>query len=184
MGTGGDFMNNFFRQSNSNLRIFALIYIVFGFILCFFNKNILINAARIIGIVLFAYGVYQLFIYFSQRIAATTVSLFSGIPCTLIGAFMFFSPQSIVAVLPVLAGFILIVNSVMQMQKSFILKDHHYDNWIWNFGISLITLIGGLIILLRPIQTLAFILQLVGICLIIEGVIMLFNEHEINKYVS
>lgn len=46
------------------------------------------------------------------------------------------------------------------------------------------TLVVGVIILLRPIQTLAFILQLVGVCLIIEGVIMLINEHEVNKYIQ
>lgn len=94
------------------------------------------------------------------------------------------SPQSLIAILPVLCGVILILNSAMQMQKSFTLRSHGYDNWIYAFIISLVILIGGIILLLRPIQTMKFILQLVGICLIVEGVIILVNQHEINKYLD
>ena len=57
-------MNSFFKQTESQTRIFALVYIVFGFILCFFNKSILFTATRIIGGVLLLYGAYQLYLYF------------------------------------------------------------------------------------------------------------------------
>lgn len=97
---------------------------------------------------------------------------------------MIFSPQSLIAIIPVLAGVILIVNSIMQMQRSFILKDHGFDNWLWTFVISVVTMVAGIVVLLQPIQTLAFILQVVGVFLIVEGIIMLFNEHEIKKYMK
>ena len=177
-------MYNFFKQANSQLRLFAIIYMVFGLILCFFNKSILTMSARVIGGVLLAYGVYELYVYFMKRQTVSSVPLFTGVPCALIGGFMIFSPESLVAILPVFAGNNLVLNSVMQKKKALKLKDHGIENCIWKFIVSLVTLVVGVIILLRPIQTLAFILQLVGVCLIIEGVIMLINEHEVNKYIQ
>ncbi|MEY8257501.1 HdeD family acid-resistance protein [uncultured Dubosiella sp.] len=177
-------MNNFIKQTNSQQRLFAIIYIVFGIILCFFNKGILIMAARVLGVILLAYGILELYIYFVRRQNVTAIPLYTGLPCTLAGLFMIFSPQSLIAIIPVLAGVILIVNSIMQMQRSFILKDHGFDNWLWTFVISVVTMVAGIVVLLQPIQTLAFILQVVGVFLIVEGIIMLFNEHEIKKYMK
>lgn len=177
-------MNSFFKQTESQTRIFALVYIVFGFILCFFNKSILFTATRIIGGVLLLYGAYQLYLYFAKKQFASTSTLIFGVLSALFGLFFLISPQSLIAILTVLCGVILILNSAMQMQKSFTLRSHGYDNWIYAFIISLVILIGGIILLLRPIQTMKFILQLVGICLMVEGVIILVNQHEINKYLD
>lgn len=163
--------------------LFALIYFVLGIILCFFNKTILYGATRIIGGVLIIYGALELYLYFGKRTAPSS-ALFAGIPCVLIGLFLLITPQSLVAILPVLCGVILILNSLVQMQKSFALKNSGYTNWIYSFIVSLLILVGGIVLLLHPIQTLNFILQLVGVCLMVEAIVIVFNQIEINKYLG
>lgn len=177
-------MKHVFKELDHEMKLFAIIYFLFGLVLCFFNKNILIVTTRIVGIVFVVFGLFQLYLYFFYRRSASTTPLFLGIPATFIGCMMLFSPESFVAILPVLGGVILSINSIIQMQKSFLLKDYGYDNWIYNFAISVILLGVGIILLLKPIQSLKFILQLVGICLIIESICILFNQHEIKKYIE
>ncbi len=79
-------MNNFIKQTNSQQRLFAIIYIVFGIILCFFNKGILIMAARVLGVILLAYGILELYIYFVRRQNVTAIPLYTGLPCTLVNS--------------------------------------------------------------------------------------------------
>ena len=177
-------MKNMFKEYNKEIQMMAVCYILFGIILCLFNKNILMVGARIIGVLVLIYGAIQLYFYFYKRTSTSAVPLFIGLPATAFGALMLFSPESIIAIIPILSGFVIIVHSIIQIQKSLILKDNDYENWIWSFAINVILLLVGTFILLKPIQTVAFVLRIVGICLIVEAISMLISQREVNKYLK
>jgi uncharacterized membrane protein HdeD (DUF308 family) len=161
--------------------MFALIYFVFGLLLCFFSASILVTATRIIGGLLALYGAFQLYLYFGRRKTINGTYLFAGVPCLLFGLVFVFSPESLISIFPVIGGVVLIINSIMQMQRSFVLKDHGFENWFWTFVLSILLLIAGIVVLLKPVQAMAFILQLVGAGLIVESVVILYNQYELNK---
>lgn len=171
-----------FKMNSSQSKVMAAIYLVFGLLLCFFSTNILITSTRVIGGILTLYGIWQLYVYFGRRNTTNASSLFVGVPCILFGLVMLVSPESLISIFPVVGGIILIVNSLIQMQKSFVLKDYGFENWVWAFFLSLALLVAGVVILLKPVQSLSFILQLIGVCLIVECVMILFNEYELGKY--
>ena len=177
-------MNNILKQYNKEVKQFALIYFILGIILCFFNKSILTMGTRIIGGILIIFGGIELYIYFVKRTSSSAIPLFIGLPVTAFGCIMLFSPESIIAIIPILAGILLIINSIIQLQKSLILKDYGYENWIYNFGISIVLILAGTLLFLKPIQSVAFLLQIIGICLIIESISMLISHHEIKKYLN
>ncbi len=47
--------------------VLALLYLLCGLALCFFQGSILTTVVRIIGIVLIAYGAYMLYVYFGVQ---------------------------------------------------------------------------------------------------------------------
>lgn len=175
-------MSKLFSPSGQQANLLALVYFLFGILLCFFSRSILLTFTRIMGGVLLIYGAWSLYSYFGHRVQSNTASFFMGIPCVVFGIVMLVSPDSLLAIVPVLGGVILIINSMIQMQKSFMLKSYGFENWLVTLILAVVLMVCGVIVLLRPIQTLSFIFQLVGICLIVEAVMIWYTQHEIKEY--
>lgn len=177
-------MKNILKEYNKEVKLFAFAYFIFGLILCFFNKSLLTMGTRIIGGIMIIFGAIQLYFYFVKRTSSSAIPLFIGLPATAFGCLMLFSPESIISIIPIVVGILLIINSIIQMQKSLILKDYGYENWIYNFGISIVLILVGTLLFLKPIQSVAFLLQIIGVCLIAESISMLISHHEIKKYLN
>lgn len=175
-------MNKIMNPSNREVRSLAISYILFGLVICIFNVDILSMIIRGFGVLITLLGAYLLYTFFIQRATSNASPLFIGAPSLLFGILMISSPESLLSMLPILVGIILIIHSIIHLQKSLILKDYDFPGWKINFISSLIILIGGIVLLLKPIQSLSFILQILGICLIVEAIFMLINQHALNKY--
>lgn len=175
-------MNKFLNPSDKEIKSVAIFYILFGILVCLFNVSILSSAIRIIGALALLICAYSLYNFFVQRSSMSTSPLFIGVLSGLAGLLMVFSPESILSMLPILVGLILVINSIVHLQKALVLKDFEYPNWKINFGISAAVLILGFILLFKPIQSLSFILQIIGISLIFEAIFMLVSQHILRKY--
>lgn len=175
-------MNYFLKPSDKDINILAITYVVFGLIICLFNVSILTMAIRVFGTITLLISGYLLYTYFVQRISTSISPLFIGLPGLLISILMIFSPESVLAMLPILVGFLLIINSIIHMQKSLVLKDYGYPRWNVNLIFSILVLITGVVLLFQPIQSLSIIMQILGIALITEAIFMLINQHILKKY--
>lgn len=175
-------MNYFLKPSDKDINILAISYVVFGLIICLFNVSILTMAIRVFGTITLLISGYLLYTYFVQRISTSISPLFIGLPGLLISILMIFSPESVLAMLPILVGFLLIINSIIHMQKSLVLKDYGYPRWNVNLIFSILVLITGVVLLFQPIQSLSIIMQILGIALITEAIFILINQHILKKY--
>lgn len=175
-------MNHLMNPNTKEIRIMALLYIVAGILLFILNNNFLVIAVRIFGVILIAIGGTLLYTYFGKRLSVDASPLFVGLPSVLIGILMIASPESIIAILPILVGVLLIINSIMQLQKAFLLRDYGFTNWHITAGIAVFALILGVVLWLRPLQSVAFILQIIGCALIFEGFMLFGFDHTIKKY--
>lgn len=175
-------MHYFKNLDDQDTRLVACIYVVAGILLCFFEVNIILMGTRILGLVLALLGAYFLYAFFKKRSSTNSSPFFVGLPSVLIGGLMLFSPESVVATLPILVGVLFIISSVLSMQKAFTLKDMGMPTWRIPLGGDVIILIIGVVLLLNPIRSLSFILQLVGLFLIIEGIFVFWGEHLLRKY--
>lgn len=175
-------MNYFLKPSDKEVNILAISYIIFGLLICLFNVSILTTALRIFGTITLLISGYFLYTYFVQRISTSLSPLFIGLPGLLISILIVFSPESILAMLPILVGILLIINSIIHMQKSLVLKDFGYPKWNVSLIFSILVLITGVVLLFQPIQSLSIIMQILGIALIIEAIFMLVNQHTMKKY--
>ncbi|WP_297238036.1 DUF308 domain-containing protein [uncultured Faecalicoccus sp.] len=175
-------MNHLINPRRKEVRMMALFYILFGLILIFLNKDLLSIAIRILGVALVAAGITFLYTYFGKRISVDTTPLFAGLPCLLVGIFLILSPESLIAMLPILTGIVIMVNSIIQLQKSFLLKDYGFSNWKISAIVSAICLGIGILLLLKPLQSVAFLMQVIGLSLIVEGVLLFGYDYTLHKY--
>ena len=177
-------MQRLFNTGRGQTWLLAAVYFIFGILLCFFASSILVTATRILGGCLALYGAFQLYLYFSRRQQgyAPGSQLSIGLATAVFGLIFLFSPESLISIFPVAGGIVLVVNSLVQMQKAFQLRDYGCENWFMTLIVAAVMLAAGAIILLRPVQTASFILQIVGISLMAEAVMMFWSQHEIDKY--
>lgn len=175
-------MSKFFDPTSRQNRLLGLVYLIFGILLCFFSRSILLTCTRIMGVCLVLYGIWCLYDYFIRRKSTAPGTFFVGLPCVVFGLVFAFSPESLLSIFPVLGGVMLIVNSIIQMQKAFTLKDYGFENWGIALVLAIVLMVAGVIVLLRPIQTLSFILKLVGVCLMVEAVMVWYTQYEVDKF--
>lgn len=175
-------MKNFMHNTTTQINLIALGYIVIGILLCFFNVDILSTAIRIIGLLLIIWACYYFYHFFYLKQKNNTIALYAGIPCLVFGIVFLLSPESLIKLMPVLSGVVLILNSILQMKRSFDLKKMQDPYWIASFGISLVLLVSGCILLLNPVQAVSYIFILAGAGLIAEGLTILFNMLQFKKY--
>lgn len=175
-------MKLYSNPTDFQVLFFSAIEFIFGLLLCFCSHSILMIASRIIGVFVLAYGAYLLYLYYIKQKQISHMPAFIGIPCVIFGIFMLISPESLIAIIPVLTGILLIINSMIQMQKAFLLKQLRFNEWSICFWTSVILMIVGTIILLHPIQMVTVILKIDGVALALEAIVQLYYQYEQKKY--
>lgn len=159
----------------------AVVLAIIGLFLCIFNVSILTIIARIIGIVFIGLFVLYFYQFFIKR--NTAYNSFFALSCVtfIFGLYLTINPDQIVKISPVLVGIVLIVNSLFQIQKALILKDQDFKNWQVNLIVAVILMVVGILLFLKPIQSLEFVFQLAGVLLIADAIVIIVNRIMIDK---
>lgn len=159
----------------------ALLSLIFGLILCVFNVTILTNMTRFIGILFIIIAIIFLFLYFQKRMTTTLTTLLLGLLLLAMGLYMTMRPTHFISILPMLIGVLLIINSLSHFQKVLILKDQGFEQWKINLAGVIFILVIGIILLMKPIQSLDFIFQLAGSFMIINAIMIFLDYHFLEK---
>lgn len=93
---------------------------------------------------------------------------------------MSFDPKKFISILPMLVGIILIINSLAHFQKVLLLKDNGFEQWKVNLMGAIFILVVGIVLLMKPIQSLDFIFSLTGSFLILNGILIFFEKNTIK----
>ena len=101
----------------------SVLYTLLG--LCFILMPV--NTVNIIckfvfGVVLILAGAYHILIYVLEKINATLLDLLSGGMLLVIGIFLFYNPQIVVKLLPVLLGTFVLADSIWVLKGGVRLK--------------------------------------------------------------
>lgn len=159
----------------------AIIFILFGLVLCIFNVSILTTITKFIGVAALVVSLFFFYTYYKKRETTTFASLFIGLCLLAFGIYMTFFSEQFISAVPMLMGIVLIVNSFVHFQKMLILKDNGYENWKFNLGSAIFILIVGIILLLKPVQSLAIIFKLTGSFLILNAIMILIYQYQLDK---
>lgn len=147
----------------------SVLYTVLG--LCFVLMPVdIVNilCKFVFGVVLILAGVYHILIYVLERMNATLLDLLSGGMILVIGIFLFFNPQIVVKLLPVLLGTFVLVDSIWVLKGSLKLKKIGRGEWK-------VLMIGSLVFIGLGIAMIVDPFDMVKYTMIFAGCVMLAN---------
>lgn len=167
----------------SSVLISSLAYLVMGIILIIFPNSISNVLCYALGIVVTIYGLFNIVVFFLKKENNNMyLELIVGVVATAFGIFTLFSPSVIVNIIFVTIGIIIIIDSLMDIKNSFQLKVLGMKYWWVCAVISVLVILLGLSTIFFPTFFGNFLIFLLGIVMIYEGVSGLFIMGLISHY--
>ncbi len=144
----------------------SVFYLAFGLCLILIpDQTVNIICKIVFGLVMIAAGVYHIAIYAAEKEKATILDLFTGVIVTVLGIFLFFTPQIVIRILPYLLGAFVLVDSIWKIKGSYRLKKAERGRWK-------ILLIGCLIFIALGISMLFYSFMSVTKMILFSGIIL------------
>ena len=158
------------RNTASFVIISSLAYLVLGFIMLIFPTKISSVLCYTLGIVLTIYGLFNIITFFLKKEANMYLELIVGVIATAFGIFTLFSPTIIVEIIFVTIGIVIIIDSLMDIKHSFQLKALGMKHWWICLVVSIAIILLGLSTIFFPTFFGDFLIILLGIIMIYEGI--------------
>lgn len=165
-------MKNFLLRLRLNFILTALLCTAFGIVLIVYPETTSSVFCRVIGIVLVICGILRVggFLSGEEKTFGAKLMLIEGILLTVIGVFIIIKPDVIKALFAIIIGILLLFHGIGDLKEGSELKRMNMNNW-WIIDIIAVVTLGlGILLICRPIKEFNQLLQLVGACLIVDGV--------------
>ncbi len=159
------------NKSGANVTIISsLAYLVLGFIMIFMPDTVGNTLSYVLGIVLTVYGLFNIISYFLGKEQNLYMELTVGIIATAFGIFTLFSPGVIAKIIFVIFGIIIIIDSLLDVKHSIQLKALGMKKWWICLLVSVAIIIIGLSTIFFADFFRDFLIFILGIIMIYEGV--------------
>lgn len=150
----------------------SVFYIVLGLCLVLMPVRMVDVICKVVfGIVLIAAGLHHIVIYVKGKANATLLDMFSGVLLLVLGGFLFFNPQIVVKLLPVLLGAFVLIDSIWTLQGCVQLKGRNRSEWQPFTLISLIFVVLGIVLVLNPFSAVKTTVIFAGWILLCNGIL-------------
>ena len=130
------------------------------------------TAVTIFGIIFLLEGVFNIVSYVLEdaEVRAFSNELIMGILLMMLGAIILFNKTLFISIIPIMAGFWIIVKSIMKFQLAINLKSALAEKWGWILVSAIIMCIFGIVIIAHPFGAIFTMTRFIGIMLIITEV--------------
>ncbi len=148
----------------------SVIYVLLGLcLICMPVGTVNIICKLVFGIILIVAGLYHILIYVMEKMNTTILDLFSGGILLVLGGFLFFNPQVVIKLLPILLGAFVLIDSIWTLQGSFRLKKKGNGMWKTLLTGSLIFVCLGIALIVNPFQIVKYTIMFAGWILLCNG---------------
>lgn len=159
-----------------NFILSAICYVALGVALIIWPATSINVFCYVLGGVTAVYGLWQVYRFISHRDERySTLSLMVGIVALALGICFFVKPELFASILPFILGLYLIFDGVVKLQASIDIKKDGYEKWGILLLLAVLMIALGVVILLNPFQSAQVLITFIGICMLADGVINLFN---------
>lgn len=163
----------------------AVDLLICGLVLLLMPELTLVTIANVIGILVIMIGAFFLIGYFLRKeLAAGNNDLIKGLVIVCIGIFICVKSELVVSVLPVVLGIGVVLSGILKLQHAFDLKRMGFDTWVRIGLTAAVNIFIGLIVILNPFSTVAWLMRLVGIGFLFSGVTDLITTIYVSKKAS
>lgn len=159
-------------------------YIALSALLCLFGLLLIIfpdTAANVAGVIcailLIAFGIIKIIGYFSRDIyrLAFQYDLAFGLLMILLGAAMFANPGSLSSFICLSLGLYILTDSLFKIQIALDARRFGVRSWMLILVSAVLAGIGGLLLVLRPTESIPVLVVMLGISLLFEGLLNLIT---------
>lgn len=157
---------NIFKKLKWDSIIVAALTIILGLLCVILPKGSGTALTYIFGAALIAMGITAVVRYFWGLRLISDMSLVIGTLMITLGVFTLINPSAIQAILVVLLGVFIIIDSMTEISESIYCARANVSGWFWLFLASVLTLGLGVVVAFSNFET---VMILAGIALIIEG---------------
>ncbi len=165
-------MERILKKIKANVLISAAFCIVLGVVLVVWPGMSVQVACMAIGIVLLISGLTRLaaFIFGRDGTLFSQINLILGIIITVIGGWILFQPEKIIAMIPILVGIIIVIHGINNLQQAVSLCQSKYDKWWVALLLGLVTIGFGALLIFNPFAAVDTLVMFIGIFLIYDGI--------------
>ena len=174
----------FFVKLKTNFLVDALILIAVGALLIFMPGTTLNLLTKVIGGVVLAAGVISIVTSLfskNQGLIARNSSIGFGLVIAVLGVWILLNPHFFESIIPVIAGVIMLFSGLMNLGETLSLGRSKYGNWWIALILAVLTVAGGLYLVLNPVTTMKYIVQIIGAALAYNGISNLWIVSRIHK---
>ena len=160
------------KEAKRAYMILSGIFMLVGLCLTIWPEISIVTFCCVLGGLCVIYGIIRLVGYFSkdQDRLAFQFDLALGIFVLVFGIILLFHPRPIIALLPVVIGLYIAIDSVFKLQTALDAKRFGMPRW-WLMLILAIVAGGfGILLVFNPFEGAALFMRLIGITLIIDGI--------------
>lgn len=151
----------------------AVLSVVLGVLL-------VIWPATVITIILMVSGIVSLIPRLMDEVKSYT-SIIVSLLITLIGLWMFLSPQAVASIIPIAIGVLLVVHGVQDLSLALEGKKTKAHNW-WSIPLmAILNIVLGVLCICNAFGLVKLGMILIGIMLIYDGLSDMFIVHKVNK---
>ena len=155
----------------------AVVYLVIGLLLVIWPdvaRQIVIYA---IGAAAVLYGGYRIIDFFSRKehLSGVQIGVALGIGCVMLGLFLLFRANAVVALLATVIGVAVIIDSVLRLQIALNLRLIGDKGWIALIVTSFVTMVFGILLLFNPFTAVRVATVVGGASLLADGVFTLWG---------
>lgn len=163
--------------------IFSIIFIVFG-IFCVCKPNTSFELISCIcGIIFIVSGIS--FIILNHKTHALFINyLLHGILAIIIGIIIIIDPEPLKTIFPILIAIYFIASGLANFRLSLYLKEESLPLTLIAITMSLLSIICGFVLILKPLESLNILIITIGITIIIQNVSNIIDTYIIKKHLN
>lgn len=158
----------------------AVLSVVLGVLLVIWPGTVIAVLARVIAIILMGSGIVALIPRLLDEVKSVT-SIIVSLLITLIGLWMFLSPQAVASIIPIAIGVLLVVHGVQDLALALEGRRTKAHNW-WSIPLmAILNIVLGILCICNALGLVKLGMILIGIMLIYDGISDMFIVHKVNK---
>ena len=169
------FFNKRIQAAKIGYIVMSAMLCVLGIVLAVVPEFSVTLLCRICGILLLLFGIVKIVGYCSKDLyrLAFQYDLAFGILLIVLGGFLIFRTDTMIHVLCVLLGICILEDALLKIQISIDARTFGIRQWWLILAVAVITGVFGLMMVFRPSQSARFLMTLLGVSLVTEGVLNL-----------
>lgn len=160
------------QETKVPLMFQAVVELVLGIFMIIYRDMTTNVLFIVIGALMTAYGVFDLIAFVTNnRPYSFRRGLTTGVLITIIGVAFIVQAEQLKNLLAIIIGALILIESIVNCRRAFILKNFGWDKWYIFFIISLVVLAFGITICIYPNLFGEVISLIMGIGIILEAII-------------